>query len=280
MTGEQRFIDELPLIERVIGSICRRRALGEDEAEDFASWVRVRLIDKDYAIVAKFQERSRFSTFMTTVIQHLFLDYRIAKWGKWRPSAKAKRLGREAVELERLIHRDGHAASEAVEVLWHNHRGQLAREDLERLVAEVPSRERRRFVGDAELEHLEAPGSSAERASRSAVEPFAEATGNALGRALAELTARDRLVLKMHFQEGFTIADIARTLRLDAKALYPRIEQCKRQLRGFLEAEGITNERVAEVLEWDFDLGIHFGPGPESESPGPSQQLGARPEGR
>ena len=41
------------------------------------------------------------------VIQRLFLDARIAKWGKWRPSVSARRLGGVAVLLERLLTRDG-----------------------------------------------------------------------------------------------------------------------------------------------------------------------------
>jgi len=45
------------------------------------------------ALLAKFEGRSSLRTFLTVVIQRLFLDHRISAWGKWRPSAEARRGG-------------------------------------------------------------------------------------------------------------------------------------------------------------------------------------------
>ena len=101
-TGEALFESELELIERVISFVSARHHLPGVEADDFGSHVKLKLIEDDYGILRKFEGRSSLRTFLTTVITRLFLDYRIAAWGKWRPSAEAKRAGEVAILLERL----------------------------------------------------------------------------------------------------------------------------------------------------------------------------------
>jgi len=61
----------------------------------------------DSAILRQFQMRSSLRTYLTVVICRLFLDERIARFGKWRPSRKAVRVGSTAVLFERLTMRDG-----------------------------------------------------------------------------------------------------------------------------------------------------------------------------
>ena len=80
---------------RVRGRRVRRRKSG------------LKLIDDDYQILRGFRERSSLRTYLSTVVERLFLDYRIRQWGKWRPSAQARRAGALAVRLEALLHRDG-----------------------------------------------------------------------------------------------------------------------------------------------------------------------------
>src|SRR5205085_8638364 len=89
----------LDLIERVIRFTARRQRLDETDAEDFASIVKLKLIENDYAVIRKFEGRSNFSTFITVVVQRMLLDYRIHYWGKWHASAEAKRLDRKSTRL-------------------------------------------------------------------------------------------------------------------------------------------------------------------------------------
>ena len=55
MTGAQVFASELALIERVVHWVCARRSLRGADAEDFASTVKLRLIENDYEILARFE---------------------------------------------------------------------------------------------------------------------------------------------------------------------------------------------------------------------------------
>ena len=91
--AEQLFLAHLGVIERIIAAMARRHALVGDDADDFASWTRTRLIENDYAILQKFAGRSSMSTYLTVVVANLFRDYRVQQWGRWRSSVAAKRLG-------------------------------------------------------------------------------------------------------------------------------------------------------------------------------------------
>ena len=104
-------------IESVLAYTRRAHRLSADDGDEFSSWVRLRLLEDDGAILAKFRGLSTFKTFLVTVIQRLFLDWRIKEWGKWRPTADARRLGPVAIELERLVLRD-HLEFERVEQMF------------------------------------------------------------------------------------------------------------------------------------------------------------------
>src|SRR5215510_1984357 len=90
--GEALFLASLPVIDDITGQVCRRHRLSAAEADDFRSEVRLHFIDRDYEVLRRFEQRSSLPTYVTVVIQRLFLDYRNRLWGKWRPSADAKRL--------------------------------------------------------------------------------------------------------------------------------------------------------------------------------------------
>src|SRR5947208_3040379 len=46
--------------------------MSPDDVEDFASWVKLRLIDGDYAVIRKFQGRCSPATYLTVVIRRLY----------------------------------------------------------------------------------------------------------------------------------------------------------------------------------------------------------------
>jgi len=259
-TGRELFELHLDVIERVIASVGRRRSMSSDEADDFASWARVKLLEDDCAILGKFRGKSRFKTYLVTVLANLFRDYRISKWGKFRPSAKAKRCGPTAERLETLCHRDGFSFDEAVEILRRNHGVKESEAELAELAASLPSRTPRRRVGEEVLEHLGDSGRVEQRVRDRERAEAAERAESCLARALRELEPESRLILKMHFEDRLTVAAIARTLGLDQKPLYRRIDRCLGSLRESLEGDGFTARDAAELLEWDsLALRVEYG---------------------
>ena len=107
-------VEHLGHIDRVVGGMARRHQLSAPDKEELTSVVRYKLIDKDFAILKKFQGRSSITTYLTVVVERLCLDFFNERWGKWRPSAAALKIGRVAVQLEQLVARDGFTFADVV----------------------------------------------------------------------------------------------------------------------------------------------------------------------
>lgn len=221
--------------------------LGE-EVEDFASYAKLRLIEDDYAVLEKFEGKSKFSTYLTVVIRNQARDWIIKKTGKWRPSRKAQRLGEVAIALERLMGREKVVFEEAVGILTVRFGKQVSREEIERLRAELPHDHfSRSFEGLETLKEATSSGVSAEE--RLLLEEQLErrkAAAEALAGCMSQLRDKDQLILKMHYWSGLKISQIARTLGLRQKPLYRRIERLRGRLRKCLSQSGI--EGLSRVL--------------------------------
>ncbi|HVS00081.1 MAG TPA: sigma-70 family RNA polymerase sigma factor [Thermoanaerobaculia bacterium] len=247
---EQIFLDHLPQIEKVIASVCRRHHLQREDAQDFASMVKVKLIEDDYGVLRKFSGKSSIGTYLMVVVQRLMLDHRNHLWGKWRPSAEALRLGEVAVRLDELTGRDGRSFDEAYEILRTNEHYEISRQELVKIFERLPPRTPRRLEGEEALLDLPAPGESADRRvlgkEREEIRQRIEA---ALPVAMAQLSGEDQLVVQL--RERFSIAEIARLHNLDQKQLYRRVTNILKTLRKELEEQGIRREDVAAVLDWE-----------------------------
>ncbi len=249
---EQPYLQHQKVIGDVIHFISRRQHLDTEAGEDFASYVHVKLLENDSAILRKYRGESGIKSFLFTVIQHLFQDYRHHKWGKWRTSAMARRLGSTAELLETLLVRDGHRFDQAAEIIRTNHRIQISLEELRRLASLLPVREKPRRVDDSHLE-TRPTGDSADQSLRYR-EWFllAQETSGVLARALKTLDSEDRVILKMSFWDGLPVSGIARLLNLKQKPLYRRIDKLLRQLRGSLQSEGVGPEVIERLASHPF----------------------------
>ncbi len=142
MTPEQEFLSHLPEIERVIRRVCASHCLRGADAEDFKSVAMIRLIENDYEVLARFEGRSSIGSYLRTVITHMYLDFQNQRFGKWRTSAAARRLGPVAVRLEYLLYRDGLTFDEACGVLDSDPRLSVGGREIEEIGARLPPRAR------------------------------------------------------------------------------------------------------------------------------------------
>ena len=279
---EAMFVSNLEVVESVIHFVCQRQKLSGSEAEEFDSEVKVRLVDHDYEVFRKFQHRSSLRTYLTIVIQRIYLDFRNHLWGKWRPSAEAQRLGPVAVRLETLMARDGFSFDQACEYLRTNEHVAASDSDLDAIVVRLPARARRAMVGEQELEAVADTTSGVdERLISNERRADARRILDALKGAMRSLSDQDRVILRLRFQDGLKVADIARALHVDQKVLYRRFDGLLRQLRAALEAAGIDPvEACALVNRNDMDIGLALlggtsgadapGTGPAGAEGGPS----------
>jgi RNA polymerase sigma factor (sigma-70 family) len=248
-SASELFSAHLPLIERVVAAVCRRQCCGRDEAEEFASTVMLKFCEDDHAVLRRFKNESSLETYLTAVVVNAFKDFRNRQWGKWRPSAVAKRLGKVAVRLEQLTARDGYSFEEACELLRTNHQVDLPREELVQLWQRLPPRVPRQIEGIEQAENRAAEGiSPEEHAVARELESTRLRVEAALAAALAGLSADDRLIITLEMEENLTVADIARALCLPQKPLYRRRERILGSLRSSLERDGLRWEQVGDLL--------------------------------
>lgn len=276
--AEEVFLTNLCLIDKAIGYVCHRNHVNRDEEEEFGSYVKFKLIESNYAIIRKFEGRSAFSTYMTTVIQRMFFQYRVQMWGKWRPSAQARRLGDKGITLERLLTRDGYSYSEAVAVLTTGEPPVFTVEELEAIHVRLPIRHPRPVLVAA-MENTD-NGPAVEPALFSGERAvIARHTTATIDAAIATMKSEDQLILRMRFWNGKKIPDIARALGLDDKKLYKRITKLLAQLKFSLEGAGVAAADARELLDHsDHELAFAF-PGaegkPEFRHSKPLDALGA-----
>ena len=247
---EGLFVSSLADIERVSRFIARRHRLSPTESDDFCSEVSLAIIENNYAVLASFQGRSSLRTYLTTVIQRLFLDYRRKVWGKWRPSAEATRRGPLAQRLEILLYRDGMNFEEALETMRTNFSCEESREALAELAHLLPPRTSRRAMNEGGEEVTTVP--AGDMASPE-VQLEGVSTGlrlqSLINDVMERLDPQDRIVLRMRFEDDVSVADIARTLHLDQKRLYRRIDDLLFGFRKSLEDRGLGWSEVVKMID-------------------------------
>jgi RNA polymerase sigma factor for flagellar operon FliA len=249
---EALFLAHLPVVERILGALARRHGMAGDDAEEFGAWAKMRLIENDYAILSRFRGESSLPTYLSVVLATLQREYRVAAWGRWRPSAAARRDGPIAVRLETLTQRDGLTLDQAGELLRTAGETTLSDRELGALAMRFPLRAPLRpvQVGDARVD-APAAARADDLVERDDAAAESSVARRALDDALDELPDEDRLVVRLHYMEAMSVADIARGLALPQKPLYKRLDRSLRHLRRALERAGITREYVQTLAAMD-----------------------------
>jgi RNA polymerase sigma factor for flagellar operon FliA len=248
---EAVFLAHLDWIDRVASIACGKHGVWGSEAEDFSGWVRMKLMEDDYAVLRNFKGGSELKTYLASVVTRQFFTYLRMQGGRWRPSAAAERLGPPVRDLEILMRRDRYTLEEAGEKLRTAGVTTLSNTELARLLAQLPERPPLRPVQvDPELVlGSKANASRAdERVTAAETEARRDEMMGALGQALEQLELEEQVIVKMHFADGYTLADVARALGLEQKPLYRRVERLRARLKSFLEGAGLRGEDVRGLL--------------------------------
>jgi RNA polymerase sigma factor (sigma-70 family) len=250
MNWETFFLDNLSLIEHVTAFVCRKYGLTGADAEDFASASKLKIIEDDYAVLRKFQQKCSLSTYLHIVIDRHYLDQMIHERGKWRPSMRARQAGDAAIYLERLVSRDGLGMAEASTIVRQKYT-ELDARAVEMLAASIVVRQPRRRSSVERTEEMREPASEASAEDEllsGEREDAARRVGVVLNRELDRLAAEDRLIMKLRFIDAMKVSTMARMLHADQKQLYRRIDRLVATLREALLAAGIAMSDIADML--------------------------------
>jgi RNA polymerase sigma factor (sigma-70 family) len=247
MDGQRLFLENLSTIDRVVAAVARRHRLSTHERDEFSSLVRLRLLEDDARVMRAFEERSSLATFLTIVISRIFFDFRNAEWGRWRPSAQARRLGPVAVLLDQLMTRDGHSIDEASEILRTNHKVAMSDTEIRALWDSLPRRSQTTVVGEEAARDVSAPESAALPEFAGGAEAR-ERIAKALRTALESLAPQDQLIIQLHFSHGVGATELARHFTLSKATLHRRIGRILADLRTALQSQQVDAKEVVVLL--------------------------------
>jgi RNA polymerase sigma factor for flagellar operon FliA len=154
--------------------------------------------------------------------------------------------------------RDGFSFDQACEYLRTNEHLAALDSELDAIVVRLPIRTRRAMVGEQELEAVADTTSRVDdRLLSNERHAGARRILDALTSAMQLLSDQDRVILRLRFQDGLAVADIARALHLDQKPLYRRFDALLRQLRAALEAAGVGPAEASELVNRkDLDISL------------------------
>jgi RNA polymerase sigma factor (sigma-70 family) len=243
----------LPTLKPIIRQVCARaRCFGAD-ADDFEQVVYVAFLERN--ILDKLQGTTQPKAFLHVVVANLFRDFRIQRWGKWRPSAKASRLGDTAVTLERLVHLRKLSPEQAVEAMATQQTGAGSRAELEAIVRQLPLRVGRHDVGEECFDRLEEPTSADRLVVEGEKREQRRAVLTALEAALGELSTEDRSLLRLRFWEDVSVARLSLMTGTQQRSLYSHFDRLRAQLRRKVLAAGIAELDVQQLFAaWDGPL--------------------------
>jgi RNA polymerase sigma factor for flagellar operon FliA len=245
---QRLLLDHLDLVDQIVRTIGRRRHLSSTERDDFASFVNLRLVDDNYAVLRKFRNRSTLWTYLATVIEHMALDFCAQNWGRWRPSAMANRLGPVAVLLERLVTRDLHTIEEAMEIVRTNHGVASSDAELRRIWDQIPVR-----VRTTEVAEEAAAAVSGGEDSESIIEDADRLRSiarlqRALVAAFAQIAPQDRVLIALRFDQDLSVAEIAKLTGSSVPTLHRRLDKSVKQLRLALTNDGFDPPEIANLI--------------------------------
>jgi RNA polymerase sigma factor for flagellar operon FliA len=262
MHPEESLHAHLPLIDTIIARVCRRSRLIGPAAEDFASSVKVALIEDGYTLLRKASQSQSIAAYLTVVIQRMAIDERSRAFGRWQTSAAAGRFGEIGILAETLLVRDRRSVDEAVPLIRALDPA-VTRERLEEIAAALPERDVRPRAVDIGAEGVEGLA-GAESADARAIESDASRTATRLNgvirEALDAFPLEDRMLIRFRFGSSMSIADISRILRLPQRPLYRRLEALLARLRKRLDEAGVDAADALELIgsrvtEMQFGLG-------------------------
>lgn len=215
------FIDEYaPLIFEVV----RRFERDPDHAADCFQFVCERLCEGRFRRLLKFTPHgpAKFSTWLRAVVRNLCLDRRRKEFGRRRMFRSIARLSEVDQQIFQLVYERGLSEAEALSFLTETFphlTSQLISEGIVRINNSLSANQawllnqRDSIAGGSAL-----PDNSAIEMQDIAPDPEARAMfaeqRRILQRAIMRLPAREKLLIRLRYEEGLTLDQIARLLEL------------------------------------------------------------------
>jgi RNA polymerase sigma factor (sigma-70 family) len=224
--GWTEFLEEY---SGLIFQVGRHFALDIDRASDCFQFVCEKLSEDRFRRLLRFKPQgpANFSTWLRAVVRNLCLDWHRQQYGRHRPFRSISRLSTFDQEVFKHVYERGVSATETLPLLQSKFPGvppERVAESRDRIEQQLTAEQRWR-LGIRSARRAQGVATTVQEAEAAPVEiadprPNPEALAimgerrGALGRALARLSKRERLLVRMRFEEELTLEQIARLLNL------------------------------------------------------------------
>ena len=237
-------------VEAIIRAVCFRNRLKPDEAEDFSAEVKLRLVENDYRILRVFTGKSSIETYLTTVIANTVRDLLRERNGRWRPSEEARRQGEVAERIEELIYRFHYPFHEAFQILTTNFGFAISEKDARDIFFKLKVREGRPVAVSTEEEFHDERGTPETEMINAEQNLLEGRISVIIDEMRVQLSATDRLMMRMAFEDNLKLTVIAEQLHLNRAEVDRRIREILTLFKRGILQQGINYNEVQELIEY------------------------------
>lgn len=218
------------------------------------------LVDKfkanDYKIIKQFKGRSKFTTYLSSIISREVVNMIRKKRGRKREKERAKALGETGEKIYKLVIVEGYSVEETCEKLNSTGDTEINIKEVEEIVEKIignrrviPSAENEPIIKEGQVKRengelivIDRSGDPEDQIITSAGK---QKTREALKKVISSLSREERLLLKMRFpadenEEPLDMDTISGILKENKKTIYSRLSRLLKKCRQMILTYGIT----------------------------------------
>lgn len=256
MTSRDQLNNHLGYIESQCRRAVRRLSGGspafseidlENESLELFNRVIDRVRENDYAMIRRFDGRSRFTTYLTALISRQAVEEIRRRRGRSRARQRAQTLGRLGLNLFEKIFSRGLNISEALREMQMEKNPGISEEQLLRMTDHIIGRNGVPSPFIISMgEPPDCPDSSGRTPENLALErEQREQLSEAVNLLRRELSGSDRLLLRLRFPPDMEssprkASEIATMLQISRKAVYRRLDRLLLRCRTILEKSELS----------------------------------------
>jgi len=264
-TSRDKLNNHLDYIENQCRRAVRRLSGGspafsaidlENESLELFNRVIDRIRENDYAVIRRFDGRSRFTTYLTALISRQAVEEIRRRKGRSRARQRAQTLGRLGLNLFEKIFSRGLNISEAMREVQLEGIPGVSEEQLARMADHIVGQDGvpAPFIISME-KPPDCPDSPGRTPENLAIErEQRERLTEAVDRLRSELSGADRLLLRLRFPPDMDssprkASEIAAMLHTSRKAVYRRLDRLLPRCRDILEKSGLSGTDLLADLQ-------------------------------
>ncbi len=267
----KKFLEKLKKHLSLVDRLAARRFADPLLADEAVLYALEKLQASGGKHLDAFTGRSKFSTYLGSVVRRLFEDFSRSKFGRLRPPAWISRLGGWWLLLYRLLCMERLSLDDALATMENYPAAQDfdAQDAASHILSEITDcgklRGDEQLTGDGEVGHLGTDGAGLEEKDRDLLfsvifqkllgeQATLPAAGSSFRKVLDisfALTSEERLLLKLCFQDDLSVSEAARLLDISVHKAHGRMRRLLLRLREDLEKAGLAQDLVLLLREED-----------------------------